>query len=141
MAKWKMLFVLPLVVSVSGCASMAEGVFKLPSGALTQTYENPITKARLYKIQNALILGVTAMQSYKDLCEQRVLANNCIATVASLQGYVKKGRPLLRQLRVFVRKNDQVNARIVFTTLYAVIQDFRATATAAGITLPPQEAL
>jgi hypothetical protein len=37
---------------------------------------------------------------------------------------------------VFVRKNDQVNARVVFQTLQGVFAQFQATASREGIVVP-----
>lgn len=134
-------FALALVVSVSvgGCAGIAEQALNLPSGVLTQNIQNPITRDHLYRIENGLIVAVTALQQYKNLCENGTLANNCIGTVATLQVYVKRSRPLIRQLRSFVRQNDQINARVVFSELRTLLGEARNIAVAAGVQVPAME--
>jgi hypothetical protein len=134
----KMLMVLAIVAmpALGGCAAIAEGALNLPTGVLTQDYRNPITRDHLFRLENGLIVGVTALQQYKNLCEAGTLANNCIGTVQAMQGYVKQARPLLRQLRTFVRKNDQVNARVIFTQIRSLLGEVRNIAAANGINVP-----
>jgi hypothetical protein len=95
-----------------------------------------VTRDHLFRLENGLIVGVTALQQYKNLCEAGTLANNCIGTVQAMQGYVKQARPLLRQLRTFVRKNDQVNARVIFTQIRSLLGEVRNIAAANGINVP-----
>lgn len=136
MKKFLIALVLGAGITLGGCAGMAEQALNLPSGILTQSVQNPVTRDHLYRLENGLIVGVTALNSYKKLCESGQLAANCIATVATLQAYVRRGRPLLRQLRIFVRKNDQVNARVVFDQVQMILVELRGTAAAAGIPIP-----
>lgn len=136
MKKFIIALVLVSSVTLGGCAGMAEQALNLPSGVLTQSVSNPVTREHLYRLENGLIVGVTALNSYKKLCNSGQLPSNCIATVATLQSYVKRGRPLLRQLRTFVRKNDQVNARVVFDQVQMLLVELRGTAAAAGIPIP-----
>lgn len=139
------LFWIPLIVILAGplggCAGNAgaqfvENALKLPAGVLTTSVQNPVTKSTLYKLENALRVGVVALKSYKNLCENGTLEESCIDVVVRLQSYSRRSRPLLRQLRTFVRKNDQVNAQVVFTTIKGLIMEFRTTAVAAGIPVP-----
>lgn len=137
----KMLFLVPVILSLCGCAGLAEQALQLPTGVLTQSVQNPITRAHLYRLENGLIVGVSALNSYKRLCEQKVIGPQCITVVQRLQVYVARARPALRSLRTFVRNNDQVNARVVYNTLANVISEFRTEAATAGINLPPLPAL
>lgn len=134
----------PLVLVLSllgGCAGVAETALNLPTGVLTKSVQNPVTPAILYRLENGLVVGVSAMQAYKTQCENGTLASSCIQVVQTMQAYVKRARPLLRQLRTFVRKNDQVNAQVVFTTIRSLITEFRNVAATHGVQLPPLEAL
>jgi hypothetical protein len=128
-----LVLVLPLL---GGCAGAAEKVLNLPTGVLTQSVQNPITREHLYRLENGLVVGVSALQSYKNLCENGTLQSNCIQVVATMQTYVRRARPLLRQLRVFVRKNDQVNAKVVYQNVQQLIAEFRGTAAQYGIQIP-----
>lgn len=135
---------IPLLLALSllgGCAGNAgaqfvENALKLPEGVLTTSVQNPITKATLFRVENGMRVAVAGLNTYKTLCENETLAVDCVDVVATLQGYSKKARPLVRQLRSFVRKNDQINAKVVFVQIRALIAEFRITATAAGIPIP-----
>jgi|SRR5882672_4921813 len=134
------LLVFPLLVVLAGplggCAGVAETALGLPSGVLTQSTTNPITRDTLLRLENGLIIGVGALKTYKELCNNGTLAESCIDVVVKMQGYVKKARPLLKSLRTFVRKNDQVNARVVYENVQGLIAEFRATAAANNIPIP-----
>ena len=131
-----LILIVPLLLPVGGCASLAEGVIGLPSGVLTQSIKNPITKAHLFKFENGLTIAVVAFNNYKDLCENRTLPPSCIAITNGLQKYIPQMRKVLRELRVFVRKNDQVNARIMLGTLRSLVEAFRAEAATNGLAIP-----
>lgn len=133
----KLILVIPLLfLPLGGCASLAEGALNLPTGILTESVQNPVTRNHLYRLENGLIVGVTALNSYKRLCNEGTLPANCIPIIEKLQAIVKQARPVLRQLRIFVRKNDQVNAKIMFVTVQNLVAEFRATAQSAGIPIP-----
>jgi hypothetical protein len=134
---WKKLtFVVPVLLLLGGCAGLAENALGLPNGVLTQSVQNPIKKSDLYRLENGLSAGVAALQTYKNYCEGQPVGDRCDAVVATAQKYIARARPLLRSLRTFVRKNDQVNAKVVFTTVQGLIAEFRGFATQNGIPLP-----
>lgn len=130
--------IVPLLLPVGGCslAALAEGVIGLPSGVLTQSIQNPITKGHLLKFESGLTIGVVAFNNYKDLCENRTLPPSCIGITNGLQKYIPQMRKVLGELRVFVRRNDQVSARIVLGTLRQLIESFRTEAAANGLAIP-----
>lgn len=132
----RLILVCALILPLSGCASVAESVIGLPTGILTRSVENPVTRDHLFRLENGLIVGVAALNTYKQYCEGRPVGNRCDVVVKTLQGYTRTARPLLRQLRIFVRKNDQVNAKVVFQQVQALIAAFRQTAVTEGIPLP-----
>lgn len=136
----KLILIVPLVFvlggPLGGCASFAESAIGLPTGILTKSVQNPITIATLDRFENSLIVGAAALNTYKNYCNGRPVGDRCDAVVATMQGYSKKARPLLRQTRSFVRKNDQVNAKVVFEQIKGLVAAFRATAAAEGIPLP-----
>jgi hypothetical protein len=132
----KLILIVPMLLLLGGCAGIAETAIGLPSGVLTQSVQNPVTREHLFRLENGLIVGVTALQAYKNQCENGNLPASCIQVVETLQAYTRRAKPLLRQLRVFVRKNDQVNARVVFTTIQSLIGGFRGVAASVGIPIP-----
>lgn len=136
----KLILIVPVLLLLGGCAgtlpSLAEGALNLPSGVLTTSVQNPVTREHLYRLENGLVVAVTAVQTYKNYCNTRPVGDRCDAVVATMQTYVKRARPLLRSLRTFVRKNDQVNAKVVFTTIQNLIGEFRLYASANGVPLP-----
>lgn len=138
MRKLFMVAALSVTVSLGGCAAMAEGALGLPGGFLTKTVQNPVKRSDLYRIENGLIVLISAASKYKALCEARRIADNCVAVVEKMQDYSRKSQPLKRSLRQFVRQNDQVNAWVIFSALRDLIADFRATAEGAGIQIPQQ---
>lgn len=139
---WKRLIVVvPVLLVLGGCATnpiaaIAETVGGLPSGVLTKSVQNPVTRDTLYRVENGLRVAVAGLQTYKNYCEGRPVGDRCDAVVAQLQSYSKRARPLVRQLRTFVRKNDQVNAGVVFQTLRGIFAEFQSTASREGIAVP-----
>lgn len=125
-----------LALPAGGCASSAEGLLGLPSGVLTKSVANPVTKTDLYRIENGMLVVASGLRAYKKLCNNGSLPADCIKIVQDLQAGVHQSRPLIRQLRTFVRKNDQVNAAVVWNTLQGIIAQYRAEAAKAGVQLP-----
>lgn len=131
-----LILIVPLLLPLGGCAGLAESAIGLPTGILTQSVQNPVTRDTLRRAESALRIAVVGLQTYKNYCENRPVGDRCDVVVGKLQGYSRSARPLIRQLRVFVRKNDQVNAQVVFTTLRGIFTEFRATAAAEGLPVP-----
>lgn len=133
------LAIFAVALSLGGCAGtaerLAEGALNLPAGVLTESIDNPITPQRSAQIQQSLRVVVAGLRTHKRLCERAVLAASCVDDVNRLQGYVRTARPLIYQLRDFVANNDQINARIVFNKLVAIITDLRRDAVNAGVTI------
>lgn len=131
-----LILLVPLLMPLGGCAGLAEGALNLPSGALTKSIQNPVTKDTLNRVENGLIVAVVGLKTYKNWCNSQPVGDACDTVVAKLQSYTKRARPVLRGMRTFVRKNDQVNAGIAFSTLKGIFAEFRITAGAAGIPIP-----
>lgn len=132
----RFLLAIILILPLTGCAGLAEKAFNLPTGLLTQSIQNPITKKQLYEIENGLVIAVVSLNVYKGKCIRKEIDRSCRATIARLQTYTRKARPLLNSLREFVKDNDQINAKVIFTTLYNLFTDFRALASTKGINVP-----
>ena len=129
----KILLAIVLILPLSGCAGLAESFLNLPSGILTQSVQNPVTKQQLYQIENGLTVAVVSLNVYKDKCVKKLIDQSCRNVITKLQVYTRKAPPLIRSLRSFVRNNDQVNAKVVFNSLYQLFTDFRIIAVANGV--------
>ena len=132
----KLMLIFPVLLLLGGCAGLAESVIGLPNGILTQSVQNPVSKDTLFRVESGLRVVVAGLQTYKNYCNTRPVGDKCDAVVQQLQAYSRQARPMVAQLRVFVRRNDQVNARVVFTTLKALFAEFQALATREGIPVP-----
>lgn len=135
MKRYLAIFVVAL--SLGGCAGtverIAESTLGLPEGALTEQYNNPITWQMSAQIQQGLRVVVAGLRTHKRLCERSVLPPSCVDDVNRLQGYVRDARPVIAELRVFVKKNDQVNARLAFNTVVGIIKTLRQDAVRSGV--------
>lgn len=125
----KLLIVAMLVFPLTACA----GTSVLRGGTdIFASTTNPVTPQMLYDVENGLTIAVTGMLTYKKLCINKQIDQSCRGVVVKLQGYVHKARPILTNLRKFVRQNDQVNAITAFNAIRGLLVDFQATAAAAG---------
>lgn len=132
----RFLIAITLILPLTGCAGLAEKLFNLPTGVLTQSVGNPVTSYMLYEVENGLIPAVAGLNVYKRTCWASVPKGTpaaCKNTTRTLQKYTRKLPPLINQAKVFVDKNDQVNAKIIYGEIMKTVSDFRATATAAGV--------
>ena len=109
--------------SLSGCATYKN---------LTQNYDNPISPQTLYNLENAGVVIFAGLNAYKHACAQTA-DETCRIVVARVQSQTRKLPPLLRSLRSFVKNNDQVNAKIVYSTLVIIINDIKAVAAANNV--------
>lgn len=125
------IIVLALALFLGGCAT--DSNLQKAWTFATVGVENPITREHLYVAENSLILAVAAAQSYKRACAQRLIDDRCRTVVAKLQSYTRPAAKALPRLRVFVRANNQINARVVYTELMGYITDFKSTAAAEGV--------
>jgi hypothetical protein len=106
---------LVLSLALAGCSSI-----QLPSlsGA------NPITKPMLYEAEQSAVVLFAGLNAYKQTCAKGAIPVSCKSTILKIQGYTRQIPPYLKQVRAFVRNNDQVNA----ATAYAALSDLIATA-------------
>lgn len=120
-----------LAATLGGCAQtqrVADTVQALIVGV-----ENPITKQELYAFENGMIIAFAGLNAYKRACLESVADVNCRANIRAMQVYTRKLPAALTTTRRFVRENDQVNARVAYTTLKELWNNFRAEAAAANI--------
>lgn len=130
----KKLLIVPLLcLSLGGCASLqAIGTaFQLGTASAT----NPVTKDRLYEIETTISLVFSGLNAWKKTCVQGLINATCKDQIAAVQVYTRQIPPYLRQLRVFVKTNDQVNASVVFNTLTTLVTTVRTQAAQSGQSL------
>lgn len=125
----KIILAIALTFTLGGCANLQ---------LLTQNYSNPITKETLYDVENGLIVAFAGLNVYKKSCRAGTLPvgqASCDATVGRIQVYTRQLRPLLAQLRTFVKQNDQVNARVVYMAITGLVAGFREEAARSNVVL------
>lgn len=130
----KKLLIVPLLcLSLAGCASLqAIGTaFQLGTASVV----NPVTKDRLFEIETTISLVFSGLNAWKKTCVQGLINATCNDQIAAVQVYTRQIPPYLRQLRVFVKTNDQVNASVVFNTLTTLVTTVRSQAVQSGQSL------
>lgn len=126
-----------IALSLGACASIPG----LPSLQSIQTavqlgtasVANPVTPERLDQAESALVLVFTGLNAWKASCRNGVIPPGCRDQIASVQIYTRKLKPLLVELRGFVRTNDQVNAFVAFNTFSSMIATVKTQAAQSGI--------
>lgn len=119
----KQILALTLVIFLAGCAGLQNSI-DLAQEAFTPR-PNPITHEQLYEVENGMVIAVTGLNVYKKLCIRKVIDRSCRDTVAHLQTYTRKAKPILVNLRKFVKENDQVNAPIAYATIKQTLADLK----------------
>lgn len=101
----------------------------------TASISNPVTPERLQKLEQGAILLFTGLNAWRDACEAGTINPTCREQIRAVQAYTIKIPPYLRQLREFVRKNDQVNAAVVFNQAVGIISIVKQEAAANGVAI------
>lgn len=99
----------------------------------TVSVNNPVTPERLQQAEAAMVLVFTGLNAWKTSCKSGVIPATCKDQIASVQIYTRKLPPLLKELRVFVRNNDQVNAFVAFNTFSTLIATVKTQAAQNGV--------
>lgn len=126
----KLLIVSLMCLSLGGCLTLQgiETAFKLGTASIT----NPVTKDRLFEIETTTSLVFTGLNAWKKTCVQGIINATCKDQIAAVQVYMRQIPPYLRQLRVFVKTNDQVNATVAFNNIVTLITTVRSQAALSG---------
>lgn len=130
----KRLLIVPLLcLSLGGCLTLQgiETAFKLGTASIT----NPVTKDRLFEIETTVSLVFTGLNAWKKTCVQGLINIACKDQIAAVQVYTQQIPPYLKQLRVFVKTNDQVNAAVAFNSIVTLITTVRSQAALNGQSL------
>lgn len=127
----KKLLIVPLLcLSLSGCITIQglQTAFTLGTASVA----NPVTKDRLFEIETTVSLVFSGLNAWKKTCAQGLINATCKDQIAAVQVYTRQVPPFLRQLRGFVKVNDQVNAMVVYNNMVALITTIRSQAALSG---------
>lgn len=127
----KLILVGMTALSLGACAEVKQ--LQTAYGLVTASVANPVTKDDLYKVESGVQIIFAVLNAYKKGCIYGSVDVNCKANIAKIQVYTRQLPPLLTQLRLFVKTNDQVNASVVYNNIMQLITQFKAVATANGI--------
>jgi hypothetical protein len=120
--------ILPLLIfaaaSLSGCAG---------ARFITASVSNPVTPDVLYQTENIVTVAFAGLGAYRRACILNAVDLRCRENIRAIQPYTRQVRPLLVQLRTFVRTNDQVNAAVIYNQLVAIMNTLQTEAVARGI--------
>ena len=135
----KVLIAALVSLSLAGCATpqWLQTVEKVVSAVTLggATVSNPVTRSRLNQMENAMIVVVAGLQTWRDSCEQHVIPATCFDQIAQVQVYTRQIPPYLEQLRAFVKNNNQVNAMVVWNEVLKIIATVKAGAAAGGVAI------
>lgn len=130
----KLLLALALTFAVAGCTpaiqKVTDGISTIVVGV-----QNPIGKKELYALENSMIVGFAGLNAYKRTCIAGAISQSCRDVIKRLQTYTRRIPPALARLRSFVRNNDRVNAFTAYYEVKALIDSFKAEATANGVSV------
>lgn len=122
-----------VALSLSGCAQMQTASNLLT--AATKSYDNPVTEQELYQIEASLRIVVEGLLTYRRACIAGSVDKNCRANIEAIQPYTRQVKPMLAELRAFVRSDDKVNGIVVYKRLSNLYNSIVTTATARGVNL------
>jgi hypothetical protein len=101
----------------------------------TASIENPVTKDRLQKVEAGAVLVFTGLNAWRDACEQGAINESCREQIRAVQIYSMQIPPYLKELRKFVRTNDQVNASVVFNQIVDLVGIVKGKAAENGVVI------
>lgn len=113
----KHVIAIALALTLTACSGL--------SNLLLKSTPNPITKTELYQVESGLIVATEGLIVYKQLCVRKAIDRSCRDVVAHLQTYTRAAKPVLKNLRIFVKNNDQINAVIAYNTIKQITDDLK----------------
>lgn len=123
-----------LALSLGGCASLPSlHAIQTVAQLGTASIANPITKERLSQIEQAGIVVFASLNTWKDQCRRGVIPAACKDQIAHVQVFTRPLPTYLKQLRAFMKNDDQVNAVVVFNRITETIAAVKAAAVAHNI--------
>jgi hypothetical protein len=129
----RIILVLALSLSLGGCQFFSKLQTFAELG--TASISNPVTKDRLQKVEAGAVLVFTGLNAWRDACEQGSLNESCREQIRAVQIYSRQIPPYLKELRKFVRTNDQVNASVVFNQIVDLVGIVKGKAAENGVVI------
>lgn len=126
----RIILALALSLSLGACAQLKTIETAVQLG--TASVANPVTKDRLYQMENAVVVVFSGLNAWKKACVSGAIPVVCKQQIRTVQIYTMQIKPYLADLRKFVKTNDQVNATVVFNQLTDVIALVKGKAADAG---------
>lgn len=102
---------------------------------ITASVENPVTAEKMYQVEQAAIVVISGLNTYKDLCVKRLIDQKCRSVVVQIQSFTRPAAGQLVTLRRYFRNNDRLNAIGAYNTLIQLMADARAVAVANGVVI------
>jgi hypothetical protein len=129
----RIVLALVLSTSLAGCAQLQTASNLLT--AATKSYDNPVTEQELYQIEASLRIVVEGLLTYRRACIAGTVDLRCRENIEAIQPYTSQVKPLLKELRSFVRNDDKVNGIVVYKRLANLYNSIVAAATSRGVNL------
>jgi hypothetical protein len=101
----------------------------------TASISNPVTPERLQKVEAGAVLVFAGLNAWRDACEAGTLNAGCVEQIRAVQVYTRQIPPYLTRLRGFVKRNDQVNAAVVFNEVVDLIGIVKGKAAENGVAI------
>jgi len=129
----KKLLIVPLLcLSLGGCLTLQgiETAYQVGTASIA----NPITRDRLYTMEQTIKLMFISLNTWKRLCTSGQINADCKQQVRTVQVYTTSVPFYLSELRKFVANNDQVSAISIWNQLSDTIAIAKTKAAAGGAT-------
>lgn len=97
--------------------------------------QNPVTKDRLREVEAGVTILFVGLNAWRSSCVRGLIPDTCEQQIRTVQIYTMQIPPYLKELRRFVRQNDQVNAVVVFNELTSIIALVKAKGAESGVNL------
>lgn len=124
-----------LALSLGGCAALDPNGRSILAGgsSFVASIDNPVTKQKLYQIEQGLVAATQILLVYKRACAQQAIPPSCVAVIAQIQVYTRQAEPLLVDLRRFVKTNNQLSAITIYNELTGLLARINAARSANGV--------
>ena len=129
----KYVAIVMVALSLGGCAQLSAVSGGI--GLITKTIQNPVTEQELFAIEASMRIVVEALLTYRRACLAGSADKNCRSNIEAIQPYTKQIKPLLVELRSFVKNDDQINAVVVYNRLSTLYTTVKSSAAQLGIPL------
>lgn len=122
--------ILVLAFGLAGCQYLR------PLQKAFEGVNNPVTPAHLYQVEQTMIAVVSGLNTYRSLCVQKVIPQNCRDVIVQIQSFTRPAQKQLVTLRSYLKNNDRINAVNAYNTIVKLIADARSVAQANGVAVP-----